>query len=621
MGSVDSLLALHARSGDRAENELVEIGIKWGHARELFQALLLFASQRGIRAVAGRGAVGRAAGRGAAQRGGGALVLPSLPRAAFEIGDGDAQQEASGRHRDASDVVRFARTWQHHRERRAIAEEDRFLRCTIHDFKFNRPFGRGDTGQMFEVEIVSRPKHLTARGESRSGGRVGAALAASPFAEKMLGRKFALKRMWDFGSSSLTQHMATRFRRDFSAPREHAHQFVLRVHAVFEAPTLYPESLEKALGSGSTLYALTDLCHGALGASRAPRRGGGGSKSESESESGSGSGSGSGNGGAAKTAALDARELSEHQLLLYALQLSVAIEHLWSRGVVHRDVRVENMLLFREGELRLVGFGCASSSLEARTWEGAEANMPPECLRAARRSAAQLEEGSKAAAPTAVAPTSAARKELLIDCAGADVWAMGCVRGCRRMARSLRVRCLRAHAHALLSPPRCLAVPSCFSLLSAHRRFCIEWRSCAIRSRRRRRATDRLCRLSCSLLSCQNSHPAGSASVKWRIAASPLTRLCGQTQARSSTCSARSCGRFRRALSCARAGRASTSLARRLPRGSKRTGDSSWWIAASSNSSTLRAWRSSFRLSTLRASWRWRRRRNFALKRTFRSEP
>ena len=423
-GSVETLLALHARSGDRAEHELVAIGVKWGHARELLQALLLFASQRGLCAVAGgddaagRGAIGRAARRGAAQRGGGALALPSLPRAAFERGGDDTAWDASARHGDAGDVVRFARTWQHHRERRAIAEEDRFLRCTIHDFKFNRPFGRGGTGQMFEVEIVPRPEHLTARGESRGGGRAGAALAASPFAEKMLGRKFALKRMWDFGSPSLTQHMATRFRRDFSAPREHAHQFVLRVHALFEAPTLYPETLEKTLGSGRTLYALTDLCHSALSAERAPRRGGREVSKRGEASAGGGSESEGRNGGAAKTAALDKRELTERQLLLYALQLSIAIEHLWLSGVVHRDVRVENILLFREGELRLVGFGCASSSLEARTWEGAAANMPPECLRAARRRATLLEEERKGTAATAAAAMSAARAVPLIEHTG-----------------------------------------------------------------------------------------------------------------------------------------------------------------------------------------------------------
>ena len=404
--SVDALLALHARSGNRAEQELVEIGVKWGHARELLQALLLFASQRGLvpRESDSSSSSSSSSSLAVAMSSSSATAIPAavltrraLPRIAFAALS--PPSHAALALDAATQLVDFAQQWQQYRKRRALAEADRFLRCSLGDLNVLRKIGRGDSGQLFEVEVVPRASSADTKEAMTT-------CKPSPFAEKMMGRKFALKKMWDFGSPSLTQHMATAFQRDFNLPREHPHQFIMRIHAMFAGRTVEREPLEWEVGSGRTVFVLMDLCQTDLRTiiSRDPRRGAG-----TGSSAGTGAGPGLGAGASSS--------IGERQVLLYALQLSLAIAHLWRKGIAHRDVTLGNVLLFREGELRLVGFGCASATLEAATWEGETANMPPECLPAAvraKRRKAEAAGGERA-------------RNAFVDCSGADVWALGCV--------------------------------------------------------------------------------------------------------------------------------------------------------------------------------------------------
>jgi len=54
---------------------------------------------------------------------------------------------------------------------------------------------------------------------------------------------------------------------------------------------------------------------------------------------------------------------SEASARFYAAEVVLALEHLHTNGVVHRDVRIENMLLASDGHVKLADFGCAKMDL------------------------------------------------------------------------------------------------------------------------------------------------------------------------------------------------------------------------------------------------------------------
>lgn len=102
--------------------------------------------------------------------------------------------------------------------------------------------------------------------------------------------------------------------------------------------------LEEQCGSGETHYVLMDLCNKNL----------------------------------KELVASSDTLLSERELLLYMLQLCVSLAHMHSKGIAHRDLKADNVMLFRVGELRLIDFGCAATCLTPKTRDGNPANMAPE---------------------------------------------------------------------------------------------------------------------------------------------------------------------------------------------------------------------------------------------------
>ena len=53
------------------------------------------------------------------------------------------------------------------------------------------------------------------------------------------------------------------------------------------------------------------------------------------------------------------RRFSEQQVIFYAAQLTIAIGYLHMKGIAHRDLKLENILLDQNGYLKIIDFGLA----------------------------------------------------------------------------------------------------------------------------------------------------------------------------------------------------------------------------------------------------------------------
>lgn len=58
---------------------------------------------------------------------------------------------------------------------------------------------------------------------------------------------------------------------------------------------------------------------------------------------------------------ISSNTLSPSQIDVYFVQLLLGVRHMHSSGVAHRDLKLENMCVDSEGQLKIIDFGCATS--------------------------------------------------------------------------------------------------------------------------------------------------------------------------------------------------------------------------------------------------------------------
>jgi serine/threonine protein kinase len=74
---------------------------------------------------------------------------------------------------------------------------------------------------------------------------------------------------------------------------------------------------------------------------------------------------------------------SEHEVRILSAELYLALEHLHKHNIVHRDVKVENIMLTDEGHVKLVDFGSAvkiSREVSCMKTAGSLIHTPPEVI-------------------------------------------------------------------------------------------------------------------------------------------------------------------------------------------------------------------------------------------------
>mmetsp|Transcript_11605 Transcript_11605/g.25355 ORF Transcript_11605/g.25355 Transcript_11605/m.25355 type:complete len:402 (-) Transcript_11605:99-1304(-) len=59
------------------------------------------------------------------------------------------------------------------------------------------------------------------------------------------------------------------------------------------------------------------------------------------------------------------QRFGEPSAMFYSAEITLALEHLHARDIVHRDVRLENMLLTSDGHVKLADFGCAKAGVSS----------------------------------------------------------------------------------------------------------------------------------------------------------------------------------------------------------------------------------------------------------------
>jgi len=79
------------------------------------------------------------------------------------------------------------------------------------------------------------------------------------------------------------------------------------------------------------------------------------------------------------------RRISEERVRFYTAELVCALGYLHSRGIIYRDLKLENILLDRNGHIKIVDFGLCKDEIfggkMATTFCGTPSYLPPEVIR------------------------------------------------------------------------------------------------------------------------------------------------------------------------------------------------------------------------------------------------
>ena len=77
------------------------------------------------------------------------------------------------------------------------------------------------------------------------------------------------------------------------------------------------------------------------------------------------------------------KRFKEDQVIFYAAQMTIAIGYLHMKGIVHRDLKLENILLDQEGYLKIIDFGLAKmlkDNEETQSFCGTPEYLAPEMV-------------------------------------------------------------------------------------------------------------------------------------------------------------------------------------------------------------------------------------------------
>jgi serine/threonine protein kinase len=120
-------------------------------------------------------------------------------------------------------------------------------------------------------------------------------------------------------------------------------------------------------------------------------------------------------------------KFDEELISAYLRQTLIGLQYLHSKGVIHRDIKPDNLLLTSLGEVKLADFGCSTIvEMQKKLTSSNLSTSPP---------SPSLEEGVDPPSPTArhneifgtpafLAPEVIAKNEYTFAC---DIWAVGCM--------------------------------------------------------------------------------------------------------------------------------------------------------------------------------------------------
>ena len=74
---------------------------------------------------------------------------------------------------------------------------------------------------------------------------------------------------------------------------------------------------------------------------------------------------------------------TEEAVIFYAAQIIIAIGFMHSNGYIHRDLKLENILLDKDGYIKIIDFGISrkiNPNEDAKTFAGTSEQMAPEMI-------------------------------------------------------------------------------------------------------------------------------------------------------------------------------------------------------------------------------------------------